>query len=450
MAKLSRNQQLFAAAFAQASGLDPHAIEAWMIAEEPAGASSGYKGTQDWLNIGITDSGPMGAGNTVWQDPVKAGIFSAKWMAGKVSDPGFGTAAPGIQAIMRTAGKSPQAQLTAIANSPWATSHYGGAGALISLLGQVGGKLPNVNVPASSTSPGTTGSVGKIGTVKAPVIAGPNLFTTLSGLEAARQAVGGDTSGQPDALQQGWDTLAALIAPSIQGSSGNILKVPNSVRNNMGNPATGGKGVPGQGDLNPLQGWSIGRTDMGVDASAHIGKPILAPNNSRVVHVYPGWFAGQPYVLFQLTSGPNKGRYYYVSEQIDHVPAVGSYVPRGGVIARFAASGTGIEMGWGTPTEATKAQATTGYTEGQVTPAGQDFKHTFGINLRTSATPRPVAGTLPLNQPSTPTTPLPKAAPSVNPSLVNISQVPSPKAPSILDVPSSKSALPELKLPKVA
>lgn len=546
MSTLSRNQRLFASAFAQASGLDPRAVEAWMIAEEPAGARVGYKGTQDWLNIGITDSGPMGAGNTVWQDPVKAGIFSARWMAGKVSDPGFGTAASGIQAIMRTAGQSPQAQLTAIANSPWASSHYGGAARLISLLGQVGGKLPSTPAAPGSGTNGASSPVAKIGTVKAPVIAGPNLYTTLGGLESARQAVAGDTSGQPDALQQGWDALSALIAPSLQGSSGNILKVNSpsgtgdkpqdsalkgsalsnathaanalvgasytwggghagwqslaSLRSGgidcsgfvsavlhaaglkMSGPQTtaglpsylaGGQGryitvwdradgsqahviinINGQfyesgGRINngvvkmtPLQAQqelsgggfvpyhpNLVKSSTVVHTASRSGGgdsgPITmhantaqstVPGNSRVVHVSSDE-AGQPKVLLQFTSGDDKGKYYHVTQATDPL-AVGQYVPKGTTLA-----GT---LGWDEP----GAEAST--------------------LLKTNATPQPVAGSVPENQNSTPTTPLPKASPPVNPSLVGVPKVPTVRVPSMPDPLSSQSPIAELKLPKVA
>jgi hypothetical protein len=81
-------------------------------------------------------------------------------------------------------------------------------------------------------------------------------------------------------------------------------------------------------------------------------------------------------VLLQLTSGPSAGKYYYVSEQITGLPRVGQQIPRGQIVARYANQGTGIEIGWGDPRSSgrTLAQATTGYTEGQQTPAGQSFR----------------------------------------------------------------------------
>ena len=48
---------------------------------------------------------------------------------------------------------------------------------------------------------------------------------------------------------------------------------------------------------------------------------------------------------------------------------------QGQPIARYAATGTGIEFGWSTPNGVTLAVATTGYEEGQVTPAGVSMRN---------------------------------------------------------------------------
>jgi hypothetical protein len=41
------------------------------------------------------------------------------------------------------------------------------------------------------------------------------------------------------------------------------------------------------------------------------------------------------------------------------------------VVARYARTGTGIEYGWSTLNGITLARATSGYEEGQITPAGR-------------------------------------------------------------------------------
>ena len=134
----------------------------------------------------------------------------------------------------------------------------------------------------------------------------------------------------------------------------------------------------GSGDVNPLaHGWTIGRTDQGVDANAAPGTPILAVNDSVVKEIVPNWYSGQPLVLLQLTSGPNAGKYWYVSEQIAGVPRVGQQIARGQIVARYASQGTGIEIGWGSPSSAgrTLAQAQGPLPAGHAdTAAGQSFR----------------------------------------------------------------------------
>ena len=112
------------------------------------------------------------------------------------------------------------------------------------------------------------------------------------------------------------------------------------------------------------------RTDQGVDASMPPGAPIIAPSPVKILDVEPNWYAGQPLVYWELLDGPDAGQVQYVAEQITDIARPGTKLPQGAVICRFASSGTGIEFGWSTLNGVTLAMATTGYEEGQVTPAG--------------------------------------------------------------------------------
>lgn len=123
--------------------------------------------------------------------------------------------------------------------------------------------------------------------------------------------------------------------------------------------------------IDPLQyvsHWE--RTDQGVDATMPVGAPILAPCAVKILAIIPNWYAGQPLVYFELLNGRDAGKVQYVAEEITAIAPAGTILGRGQVIARFAASGTGIEYGWSTLNGVTLAVATTGYEEGQVTPAG--------------------------------------------------------------------------------
>jgi hypothetical protein len=127
--------------------------------------------------------------------------------------------------------------------------------------------------------------------------------------------------------------------------------------------------------INPLSYVSVWeRTDQGVDATMPVGAPILAPGPVKILAVIPDWYAGQPLVYFELLNGPDAGKVQFVAEEITQIARPGTYLEQGQAIARFAASGTGIEYGWSTPNGTTLAVATTGYEEGQVTPAGRSIR----------------------------------------------------------------------------
>ena len=127
--------------------------------------------------------------------------------------------------------------------------------------------------------------------------------------------------------------------------------------------------------VNPLQFVTLWeRTDQGVDAQMPVGAPILAPGTVKILAIEPNWYAGQPLVYFELLDGPDAGRVQYVAEQITDIARAGTFVQRGQPVARYASTGTAIEYGWSTPNGITLARATTGYEEGQVTPAGRSMR----------------------------------------------------------------------------
>ena len=128
--------------------------------------------------------------------------------------------------------------------------------------------------------------------------------------------------------------------------------------------------------IDPLQyvnHWE--RTDQGVDATMPVGAPILAPCPVKILAIIPDWYAGQPLVYFELLDGPDAGRVQYVAEEITDIAQPGSILQQGQAVARFARSGTAIEYGWSTLNGVTLARATTGYEEGQVTPAGVNIRN---------------------------------------------------------------------------
>jgi hypothetical protein len=133
--------------------------------------------------------------------------------------------------------------------------------------------------------------------------------------------------------------------------------------------------VNNAGYIDPLQyvtKWE--RTDQGVDALLPVGAPILAPCEVKILAIEPDWYAGQPLVYWELLDGPDAGRVQYVAEEITEIAKPGLILQQGQAIAHFAKSGTGIEFGWSTPSGITLAVATTGYEEGEITPAGRAMR----------------------------------------------------------------------------
>ena len=124
--QMTTGQQRFASRLAADTGLDPSVVSAWLLAEESGSAAGSRQASNnnDWLNIGYTDSGTYGSSDSIWSDPTAAADATAGWLKGQNTIPGYGTASGGIQAILSTAGQTPQAQIAAIQNSGWASSGY--------------------------------------------------------------------------------------------------------------------------------------------------------------------------------------------------------------------------------------------------------------------------------------------------------------------------------------
>jgi peptidoglycan hydrolase CwlO-like protein len=138
----------------------------------------------------------------------------------------------------------------------------------------------------------------------------------------------------------------------------------------------------------PIPGFTIGRDDMGVDATAPPGAGIYAPRASTLMQVLQNWYGGEPLLLFQFDTPPPgaPSDYWYVAEQIDPATtAVGTSFQAGQRVASFASSGTGIEIGWGSATSDTRTLAGATDPAAASPPAGattswaESFKSTFGI-----------------------------------------------------------------------
>lgn len=170
-----------------------------------------------------------------------------------------------------------------------------------------------------------------------------------------------------------------LVDAAIKGASiGDVVKGQASSQTSAGT-AGGGGAISAGGAANPFARAStvkVGRTDQGVDVNLAPGDPIDAPFAGTVTAINPGWYSGQPQLVLAGAQGtPFAGKFAYIAEQILPSVKVGQSVNAGDQLGTYADSGTGLELGWAANAQGeTQARATTGYTEGQSTPAGSSFR----------------------------------------------------------------------------
>jgi hypothetical protein len=198
------------------------------------------------------------------------------------------------------------------------------------------------------------------------------------------QAAATVPQAHPQAVEPSAGAQAAAVTPSDPVGDPNAHAMPISeVQHLLALEKVAAKKTSAT-YIDPLQyvnRWE--RTDQGVDATLPVGAPILAPGPVKILAVIPNWYAGQPLVYFELLNGPQAGQIQYVAEEITDIAKPGLFLQQGQVIARYAPSGTAIEYGWSTPDGVTLARATTGYEEGQVTPAGvymRNWLNALGAN----------------------------------------------------------------------
>lgn len=207
---LTRGQQIFAGTFAHETGLDPHVIGAWLKAEQSGEAAKNYenKGYYNWLNIANTDSGPVGgAHSNVWSNPQSAGKAAAEWIRDKGQIAGeYGHPAPGVQAILHAAGKTPQEQIAAIANSGWASSGYEHGNTLQQLYQELAGQHIGIIGAAqrAASTPGAAAPVVPEG--RAPAPAAPNPIDAITAIHAPESAQ----------MAKNWQLIKALFAGDKQ------------------------------------------------------------------------------------------------------------------------------------------------------------------------------------------------------------------------------------------
>ena len=133
--------------------------------------------------------------------------------------------------------------------------------------------------------------------------------------------------------------------------------------------------VNSAGYIDPLRFVSVWeRTDQGVDASMPVGAPILAPSRVKILAVEPGWYAASRSFTGSCSTVRTRERCSTSPSRSPTSLGLGAISSRDSRSLASPRPGTGIEFGWSTINGITLAMATTGYEEGQVTPAGLSMR----------------------------------------------------------------------------
>lgn len=229
--QLSYAQAQFAGELSHQTGLSPNVIAAWLRNEEPAEATNTPNhGLYNFLNVGITDRGSYGYANPVWKNPITAAQATANWIKGKpigaggYSSTDYPAASGGIRAILASAKSGPEAQITAIQGSGWAS---GGEAALRQLYNEVLGGTQFIDPKSAQGVPSST-----LGVPNNPLglPGGTNVGGTVSGavdsvVGAASSAAGTFAAIGNDIawVFNNWLRIFEFLGGVILGISGLVL-----------------------------------------------------------------------------------------------------------------------------------------------------------------------------------------------------------------------------------
>jgi TP901 family phage tail tape measure protein len=214
-----------------------------------------------------------------------------------------------------------------------------------------------------------------------PLTNKPNEFQFKEQAEAAAKYLGqlikqtGSVAGAL-AASSGHTPGSAQTVAANGGSAAHPHTLPSIESLLKAEHAANVKRAKAEGYVDPFGGAHVvvrGREDEGIDYSARPGSKIAAIGGGVIDKIISNWFKGQPLIEEHLTSGPDKGKYVYYAEQIAARVRQGQRVRAGQTIGTVAGQGTGLELGFGAGGGRTLAQATTGYKEGQKTPAAEAF-----------------------------------------------------------------------------
>jgi hypothetical protein len=151
-----------------------------------------------------------------------------------------------------------------------------------------------------------------------------------------------------------------------------------------------------QNPVRDIANLSVERIDEGQDYSGN--GPLYAIGDGVIVSTDGSGWPGGTFILERVLNGPGAGKFIYFAEDITPSVVPGQHVDSSTVIGTLNGQ---MEMGWATGLpQQTLAIATTGYVDGEQTPAGIDFAQFLQSLGAPSGTGGPTDGAGPLSEPT--------------------------------------------------
>ena len=164
--------------------------------------------------------------------------------------------------------------------------------------------------------------------------------------------------------------VIGLVVTVGLGSSAALAAAPGGAAP----PGSEPKLVPDNHYVNPFAegGWSVSRTDMGVDYVPIRREPVVAIGDAKIIgsSTHSGWPGGS-FLWYRLLDGNHAGEIVYVAEHLTKLAPAGATVPAGQRIATALPGYPWTEWGWATP--AGDPRAFPCYREGMETNSGREM-----------------------------------------------------------------------------
>lgn len=142
--------------------------------------------------------------------------------------------------------------------------------------------------------------------------------------------------------------LSVALAPAVTRADPGGAAVPGGA----GAPSGEGAAAGGSGYVNPFAagGWTVSRTDMGVDYVPVRKEPVVAIGRAQVLgsSMRSGW-PGGAFLWYRLLGGDHAGDIVYVAEHLKGLAPAGTVVAAGQQIATALPGYPWTEWGWATP-----------------------------------------------------------------------------------------------------